>query len=61
MRKKDLKHVAFYPVPKSSHLLIKSYVSKTGGMEYYENLLQVTIRNFSIIYDLGGVGEPFKK
>ena len=54
MRKRDLNHVVFEPLPKSSHLYIKSNVpdKDNGKMLYYKNLLQVTIRNFCIVFDL---------
>ena len=53
MRKRDLNHVIFEPLPKSSHLYIKSNVpDKDKKMLYYKNLLQVTIRNFCIVFDL---------
>lgn len=55
MRKLDFDHLIFEPVPKSSHLYIKSNVTGPNNdkkMEYYKNLLQVTVRNFGIIFDL---------
>ena len=53
MRREDLGHVIIEPLPKSSHLYIKSNVpDKNGRMEYYENLLQVTIRSTGIILNL---------
>ena len=55
MRKLDFDHLIFEPVPMSSHLYIKSNVTGTHNnkkMKYYKNLLQVTVRNFGIIFDL---------
>ena len=53
MRKRDANHVIFGPVPKSSHLYIKSPVpNKEGKLEYYSQLLQLTVRSSALILDL---------
>ena len=52
MRKRDLNHVIFGPVPKSSHVYIKSNVPKDGKLEYYKHLLQLTVRSSALILDL---------
>ena len=53
MEKGDYNHLIFEPLPKSSHLYIKSNVPcKNKSMSYYENLLQITVKNFGIILNL---------
>ena len=39
LRRTDLDHVMFYPVPRSSHHLIKRRLCGRKGMIYYDNLL----------------------
>ena len=52
MRRPDLDHVRFFPVPRSSHHLIKTRLIGSQGMTYYENLVQILVKNTSIIYNL---------
>ena len=54
MRKRDADHVIFGPVPKSSHVYIKSNVpdTETKKLEYYTHLLQLTVRSSALILDL---------
>ena len=52
MGKKDLPHLHLYHVPRSSHWHVKSRIQGCKEMSYYENLLQISIRNQAVIYDL---------
>lgn len=54
IRKNEEQHILFYPIPKSSHLYIKSRAPKGAKkmFVYYENLLQIVAVNFSILFDL---------
>ena len=57
MSKRDLNHVIFGAVPKSSYAYIRSNVpNKDKKLEYYKNLMQVTIRSAAMIYDLDSEG-----
>ena len=52
MRNNDLSYVKMYDVPRSSHILIKQRLTGKTKMIYYDNLLQVSLRNMSVIYNL---------
>ena len=54
VHKNDTEHVMLYTVPKSSHLRIKGAAKKDSKkqFEYHDNLLQIIVQNFSIVYDL---------
>jgi len=52
MKKPDLDHLHMYHVPRSSHWHVKSRIQGCKEMSYYENLLQISIRNQAVIYDL---------
>ena len=47
----EKKYVTFFKVPKTSFLTIKSRKQDYVG-KYYENLLQVVVRNQTFIFDL---------
>ena len=47
----DKKYVNFFRIPKTSFLSIKSRKQDFAG-KYYENLLQVTVKNQTFIYDM---------
>ena len=54
----EKKYVNFFKIPKTSFLTIKSRKQDYAG-KYYENLLQVVVRNQTFIYDLDDAsGQP---
>ena len=53
IRKQDYKFVTMHPVPKCTHLNIKCEISSSlEPKDFYNNLIQVTVKGFSVIYDL---------
>ena len=49
-KKEDCKYIQFRTVPASSYLTIKGECA--GNMTFYENLIGITIRNTTLIFDL---------
>ena len=49
-KKEDCKYIQFRTVPSSSYLTIKGECA--GNMTFYENLIGITIRNTTLIFDL---------
>ena len=41
-----------YAVPKSSYQIIESRDRKSNKLKFYSNLLQVTVRNVAVMYNL---------
>ena len=57
MSKRDLNHVIFGAVPKSSYAYIRSTIpNEKNKLEYYQHLMQVTIRSSAMIIDLDSTG-----
>ena len=52
----DINHVIFYKVPESSHLTIKSRPKKYE-FKYYQDMLQIVIRDNTVIYNIEDNGK----
>ena len=47
----DITLVNFFAVPKSAYQTVR-YLKNDGALQMYDNLLQVVVENYTIIFDL---------